>query len=155
MVKRIEQDEKYLSFCSHLKFKYFNFCEILSQRNQSDFFLESRGHFTRIKKFSQNGRPTALSGLREDRTQYILKTRITELHISFRLRQFFTGTLRKWRLIILLRYFSLTKRYFSLTKNSVSDRRRCEWKSGLTQSNGDGNPGHCCCLSKPLTKWDI
>ena len=42
--------KKYLSLCSHLKFKYFNFCEVFSQRSQSDFFLESRGHFTRIKK---------------------------------------------------------------------------------------------------------
>ena len=67
VVKRIEQDEKILSLCSHLKFKYFKFCEIFSQRNQSDLFLESRGHFTRIKKFSQNGRSTALSGLKEDR----------------------------------------------------------------------------------------
>ena len=93
MVKQIEQDEKYLSLCSHLKFKYFNFCENFSQRNQSDLFLESRGH----KKFSQNGRPTALSGLREDRSQYILKTRINELQISSRFRQFFAGILRKWR----------------------------------------------------------
>ena len=107
----------YLSLCSHLKFKYFNFCEIFSQRNQSDFLLESRGHFTRIKKFSQNGRPTALSSLREDRPQYILKTRITELKTSFRLRQFFAGALRKWRLTFL-------PRYFSLTKNSVSYRRK-------------------------------
>ena len=38
--------KKYLSLCSHLKFKYFNFCEIFLQRNESDFFLESRGHFT-------------------------------------------------------------------------------------------------------------
>ena len=78
VVKRIEQDEKYLSLCSHLKFKYFNLCEIFLHRNQSESFLESRGHFTRIEKFSQDGRPTALSGLREDRPQYILKTRIIE-----------------------------------------------------------------------------
>ena len=85
--------------------------------NQSVFFLESRGHFTRIKKFLQNGRPTALSGLKEDRPQYILKTRIIELQTSFCLQQFFAGTLRKWRLIFL-------PRYFSLTKNSVSDRQK-------------------------------
>ena len=87
------------------------------QRNQSDFFLESRGHFTRIKKLLQNGRPTTLLGLREDRPQCSLKTRIIELHTSSRLRQFFAGTLRKWRLIFLLIYFSLTK-------NSISDRRK-------------------------------
>ena len=116
LLKRIEQDEKYLSLCSHLKFKYFNFCEIFLQRNQSDFFLESHGHFTRIKKFSQNGHPTALSGLREDRPQYILKTRIIDCQ-TFRLRQYFARTLRKWRLIFL-------SRYFSLTKNSVSDRAK-------------------------------
>ena len=109
--------KKYLSLCLHLKFKHFNFCEIFSQRNQSDFFSESRGHFTRIKNLLQNGRPTALSGLREERPQYILKTRIIALQISFRLRQFFAGTLRKWRLIFL-------PRYFPLTKNSVSDRRK-------------------------------
>ena len=124
VVKRIEQDEKYILLCSHLKFKYFNFCEIFFQRNQSDFFLESCGHFTRIEKFAQNGRPTALSGLREDRPQYILKTKIIERQ-TFPLRQFFAGTLRKWRLIFL-------PRYFSPTKNSVSDRR--EWKSGLKQN---------------------
>ena len=95
---------------------FLNFCEIFLQRNQLEFFLESRGHFTRIEKFSQNGRPTALSGLREDRPQYILKTRIIERQ-TFRLRQFFAGTLRKWRLIFL-------PRYFSLTKNSVSYRRK-------------------------------
>ena len=38
--------KKYLSLCSDLSFKYFNFCEILLQRNQSDFFVESRGRFT-------------------------------------------------------------------------------------------------------------
>ena len=65
----------------------------------------------------QNGRPTALSGLREDRPHYILKTRIIELQTSFPLRQFFAATLRKYRLIFL-------PRYFSLTKNSVSDRRK-------------------------------
>ena len=85
VLKRIEQDEKYFSLCSHLKFKYFNFCEVFLQRNQSDFFLESRGHFTRIEKFSQNGRPTALSGFRGDRLQYILKTRSIERQ-TFRLR---------------------------------------------------------------------
>ena len=105
VVKRIEQDKKIFPSVSHLKFKYFNFCEISLQRNQSDFFLESRGHFTRIKKFSQNGRPTALSGLREDRPQNILKTRIIELQTSYRLRQFFAGTLRKWRLIFPPKYF--------------------------------------------------
>ena len=88
----------------------------------SDFFLESCGHFTRIEKLSQNGRPTALSGLREDRSKYILKTRIIECH-TFHLQQFFAGTLRKWRLIFLLRYFSLTE-------NSISDRQRHEWISG-------------------------
>ena len=89
---------KDLPLCSHLKFKYFNFCEIFSQRNQSDFFLESRGHFMRIKKFLQNGCPTALWGLREDRPQYVLKTRIIELQTSFGLRQFFAETLRKWNI---------------------------------------------------------
>ena len=83
--------KKYLSLCSHLKFKYFNFCEIFSQRNQSDFFLDLSGHFTRIKKFSQNGWPTAFSCLREDLSQYILKTRIIELQTSFRLREFSMG----------------------------------------------------------------
>ena len=60
-----------------------------SERNQSDFFLESRGHSTRIKKFSQNGRSTALPGLREDRPQYILKTRIMELQTCFSLATVF------------------------------------------------------------------
>ena len=38
----------------------------------------------RIEKFLQNGHPTALSGLRKDRSQYILKTRIIVLQTSFR-----------------------------------------------------------------------
>ena len=77
-------------FRSHLKFKYFNFCQIFLQRHQSEFSVtESRGHFRRIEKFSQNGRPTAFSGPREDRPQYILKTRIIEFQASFCLRQFF------------------------------------------------------------------
>ena len=125
VVKRTDKDEKlffakkkYSSLCSHLKLKCFNFSEIFLQRNQSDFFLESRGYFTRIENFSQNGRLTALSGLRKDRPQYILKARIIELQTSFRLRHiFFAGTLRKWILIFL-------PRYFFLTKNSVSDRRK-------------------------------
>ena len=108
--------KKYLSLCSHLKFKYFNFCEIFLQQNQSDFFWVT-WTFHEDKKFWQNGRHTALSDLREDRPQYIVKTRITELQISFRLRQFFAGTLIKWRLIFL-------PRYFSLTKDSVNDRRK-------------------------------
>ena len=107
---------KYLSLCSHLKFKYFNFCEIFLQRNQSDFFLESCGHFMRIEKFSQNGRPTALSGLREDRSQYILKNKNYRAS-HFSLATVFRLDWRKWRLILL-------PRYFSLTKNSFSDRRK-------------------------------
>ena len=101
--------KKYFLLCLHLKFKYFNFCEIFSQQKQSDFFLEPRGHFTRFKKYSQGGRPIALSSLREDRPQYILKIRIIELQPSFRLQRFFAGTLRKWRLISLLGYFSLAR----------------------------------------------
>ena len=73
--------------------------------------------FHEDQKIFTKCRPTALSGLREDRPQYILKTRINDLQTNFRLRQFFAGTLRKWRLIFLLRYSSLTK-------NSVSDRRK-------------------------------
>ena len=57
VVKRIEQDEKASSLCSHLKLKYFNFCEIFLQRNQSDFFLEPRGHFTKIKNFHKMAAP--------------------------------------------------------------------------------------------------
>ena len=49
----------------------------------------------KIKKNSQNGRPLALIGLREDKPRYVLKARIVELQTSFRLRQFFAETLRK------------------------------------------------------------
>ena len=45
----------------------------------------------------------------------ILKTRIIGLQMSFHLRQFFTGTIRKWRLIF--------RHKFSLKKNTVSDGR--------------------------------
>ena len=119
VMKRIEQDEKIYFVLFAFEIQTFQLLPNFLTAKQSDSFLESREHFRRITKISQNGRPTALSGLREDRPQYILKTRITELQTSFRLRQFFagTGTLRKCRLIILLRYFSLTK-------SSVSDRRK-------------------------------
>ena len=114
VVKRMEQDEKISSALFAFEVQIFqllrNFLTAKPIR-----LLGSRVHFSRIKNFSQNGRPTALPGLREYRPQYILKTRITELQTSFCLRQFFDGTLRKWKLIFLLRYFSLTK-------NSVSDR---------------------------------
>ena len=79
--------------------------------------LELRGHYTRINKSLQNGRPTALRGLRKDRPRYILRTRTIEFQTSFRLLHFFAGTLRKWRLICL-------PRNFSLTKNCVSDGRK-------------------------------
>ena len=121
VAKRIEQDEKYLSLCSHLKFKYFNFCEIFLKRKQSDFFLESRGHFTRSKKFSQNGRPTVLSGLREDRPQYILKTRIIELAAVFR-----------WDSKKVEINFS-TEIFFSNEKIASAIGERREWKSGFTK----------------------
>ena len=111
--------KKYFSLYSHLKVIYFNSCEIFLQRNQSDLFLESRRHFTRIEQFLQNGRHTALTGLTEDRPQYILKTRIIEFQTSFRLRQFFAATLRKWWLNFLPRRIA-----------SVIGER-CERKSGL------------------------
>ena len=113
MVKRIEQDEKISFALFAFEVQIFQLLRNFLTAKPIDFFLESRGHFARNEKFSQNGRPTALSGLREDRPQYILKTRIIELQTSFRLRQFFAGSLRKWRLIFLPR-----------TKNSVSDRRK-------------------------------
>ena len=77
---------------------------------------------------------TALSDLSKDRPQYILKARIIELQTSFRLRQFFAGTLRKWRLIFL-------PRYFSLAKNSAAIGETYEWKSGLRLdvSSADGS----------------
>ena len=58
LVKPLESDENYLLLCSHLKFKYFDFCEIFLQRNQSDFFVKSRGAITVTKKILQNGRLT-------------------------------------------------------------------------------------------------
>ena len=80
VVKPIEEDEKNIFRSVRIgKFKYFNYCEIFLQRNLSDFFLEPRGHYIRIEKFLQNGRPTALLFLREDIPQYFLKTRISEL----------------------------------------------------------------------------
>ena len=65
MVKRIEQ---------------FGFEVQRFQQDLSDF----RGHFTRMKKFSQNGRPTALPGLREERPQYKLKTKMIEIQTIVR-----------------------------------------------------------------------
>ena len=106
--------KKCLSLCSHLKLKYFIHCETFLQRNQSDFFLESRGHYTSIKKFLQNGCPTALWGPRVIDLSIFSKQ---ELQTSFRLRKFFTGALRQWRLMFLMRNFSLTE-------NSVSDKRK-------------------------------
>ena len=56
--------KKYLSVCLHLKFKYFNFCEIFSHETNQTFFLSYEN-----KKFSQNDRPTALSGLIDEKPQ--------------------------------------------------------------------------------------
>ena len=88
VVKPKEQDEKNLSHCLHLKFKCYNFCEIFWKRNQSDFFFESRGHFTKIKKFYKMA--VLLHDQVPENTDFsiILKTRINELQTSFRLRQF-------------------------------------------------------------------
>ena len=68
VVKRIEQNEK-------KSFALFGFEVQIFQQNLSDFC----GHFTRMKKFSQNSRPTALPGLREDKPQYNLKTKMIEI----------------------------------------------------------------------------
>ena len=73
MVKRIEQNEK-------KSLALFGFEVQIFQQNLSDFC----GHFTRMKKFSQNGHPTALSGLREDRPQYNLKIKIIKLQTMVR-----------------------------------------------------------------------
>ena len=51
-----------------------------------------------------------------------------ERQTSFRLRQFFAETLKKWIIIFL-------PRYFSLTKNSVAIGERCEWKSSIRPDN--------------------
>ena len=114
MVKRIKQNDKISFALFALKFKYFNFCEILTAKpirlSPWDTWT-----FHEDQEFLQNGRPTALSGLREERLQYILKT-IIELETSLSLRQFFAAALKKWRLTFI-------PRYFSPTKNSVSDNR--------------------------------
>ena len=73
MVKRIEQDEK-------ISLALFGFEVQVFRQNLSDF----RGHFTRMKKVSQNGRPTVLPGLKENRPQYNLKTKIIELQTIVR-----------------------------------------------------------------------
>ena len=59
-MKRIEQNEK-------ISLALFGFEVQIFQQNLSDFC----GHFKRMKKVSQNGRPTALPGLRENRPQYV------------------------------------------------------------------------------------
>ena len=115
VVKRIEQDKKIFpsvrisssNISTSAKFPH-------SETNQTSF-LSHADILRGSKKFSQNGRPTALSGLREDRPQNILKTRIIELQTSYRLRQFFAGTLRKWRLIF-------PPKYFFSNENNISDR---------------------------------
>ena len=72
LAEPIESDEKHLSLCSHLKFKYFDLCKIFFQRNQSDFFLKSGGAFT-------------------IRHQYSSQNKNYRLQISFFLRQFFAA----------------------------------------------------------------
>ena len=54
-----------------------------------------RNRFTKIKKFLRNGRPTVLSGLREDRQQYVLKTRTIELQTYFSLATVFRWNSKK------------------------------------------------------------
>ena len=116
-VKRIEQDEKISFALFAFKVQIFQLLRNFLTAKPIRLLSGATWTFTKIKKFSPNGRLTALSGLREDRPQYILKTRIIQLQIRFRLRHFFAGNLRKWRLIFL-------SRYFSLTTNRVSNRRR-------------------------------
>ena len=84
--------KNYLLLCSHLKFRYFNFCDVFSQRSQSNSFLSQLDISRRSKdkkKTSQNGRPTALVGLRED----IFLNKNYRAFTSFHLRRFFPGTL--------------------------------------------------------------
>ena len=47
--------------------------------------------FHRDKKNLQNGHPTVLLGLRENRHGMVLKTRIIRVQTSFHLRQFLAG----------------------------------------------------------------
>ena len=56
VVKQKEQDKKSFALFK-FEVEIFQLCEIFLQRNQSDFFLESRGHFTRIKKFHKMAAP--------------------------------------------------------------------------------------------------
>ena len=92
---KTERKNIFRSVC--IEVQIFQLLQNFLTAKQIKFFLESRGHFTRIKKILQKGRPTALSGLREKRLQYILKTRIIGLKTSFRLQQFFAAALKKWR----------------------------------------------------------
>ena len=79
----LKERKKDLSLCLQLKLKYFNFCEIFLQQNQSYFLVKSLGHVTKIKNVLQNGRPTALSGLKKTGISIILKTRIKGLKLVF------------------------------------------------------------------------
>ena len=87
VVKPIKQDEKNLSLSLYLRFKYFNFCKCsYSETNQTSLIILCvTWAFYKDQKILQNDCPTALSGPREERPQYIPKTRIIELQTSFRL----------------------------------------------------------------------
>ena len=63
--------------------KYVNFCEILFQRNQSDFFPKLRGPFNAIKIFLQNGRLTTSSRLRENRHVLLSKQELSGFRLVF------------------------------------------------------------------------
>ena len=115
VVKRtdIDQDEKVSSALFAFEVQIFQLLRNFLTVKPIRLLYWVMWRFHENRKISQNGHPTAFSGLREDRPHYILKTRIIELQASFFLRQFFSGTLRKWRLIFYRDTFLSKEKYFS------------------------------------------
>ena len=125
LVKAIESDEKYLSLCSHLKFKYFDLCEIFLQWSHSDFFLKSRGIVTAIKNYKM-ALFTAWSGQEKKDISIILKTKLSGCGLVFVCDSF----LLHWKRRLISRW-----RNFSPKKMATGKGERSQWKTGLRWRN--------------------
>ena len=75
--------KKYLLLCSHLKFKYFNFCKIFLQGNQSISFLSQAELSQHQKFFIKMAAPRLDWAKGKIDISIILKTRIIGLQISY------------------------------------------------------------------------
>ena len=72
--------KNYLLLCSNFKFRYFNLCDVFSQRSQSDSFLS---HLDVSRRSKKNFTKWPTYGFSGPKRWYIVKTRIIELSLVF------------------------------------------------------------------------